>query len=235
MDDGIALLCSLFPASEDKQKRVLDLLANGARNYYQQPKAKCTTWSYYTPFPPISGQLVIGGLEIYTSKAGLADQVNDKEFFQSFHETVKQEGLYSKNEELLAYYFAAGFIARKDHAMPFGGGTLISQTRFICKDKAAVLHALEDFIRFVRDEEPFVLTYAAFERKKNPKELLLFVRYRDTDGLRRHSRAPEHTDIVTKLSGLLENDITKETTIWKEVEDSFVSTQVGGPKSSSKL
>lgn len=138
---------------------------------------------------------MIGGLEIYTSKAALSDQVNDQEFFQSYHETVKKEGLYSKDEELIACYLAAGFIARKDHALPFGG-TLISQTKFICKDKAAVLKLLEQFVPFVRDQEPFVLTYAAFERKKNPKELLLFVRYRDKAGMKSHSNAPEHVDIV---------------------------------------
>lgn len=173
----------------------MELLRTNARDYYRQPKAKCTTWSYYTPFPSSSSQLVIGGLEIYTSKAALSDQVNDKEFFQPYHETVKKEGLYSKDEELVAYYLAAGFIARNDHAVPFGG-TIISQTRFICKDKAAVLQLLEGFVQFVREKEPFVLTYAAFERKKNPKELLLFVRYRDVAGMKGHSRAPEHTEIV---------------------------------------
>lgn len=139
---------------------------------------------------------MIGGLEIYTSKTGISEQVNDKEFFQSYHDTVKKEGLYSKDEELVAYYLAAGFIARKDHALPFGGGTLISQTKFVCKDKAAVLEVLEGFIKFVREEEPFVLTYAAFERKKAPDELFLFVRYRDKEGMKRHVRATEHVEIV---------------------------------------
>lgn len=121
--------------------------------------------------------------------------MNDKEFFQAYHETVKNEGLYSKNEELVAHYLAAGFIARKDHALPFGG-TLISQTTFLCTNKAAVLKILEEFVSFVKDEEPFVLTYAAFERKKNPKELLLFVRYKDAAGMKSHSKAPQHVEVV---------------------------------------
>lgn len=34
---------------------------------------------------------------------------------------------------------------------------------------------------------------------------------------------------------LLENDFAKATNIWQEIEDSFVSTEVGGPANSAKL
>lgn len=138
---------------------------------------------------------MIGGLEIYTTKSAFSEQVNDRDFFQPYHETVKKEDLYSKNEDLVAYYFAAGFIARHEHALPFGGN-LISQTQFVCKDKAAVLEILQDLVSFVRDNEPFVLTYAAFERKKRPKELMLFVRYLDAAGFKSHMEAPEHVEVV---------------------------------------
>jgi hypothetical protein len=36
-----------------------------------------------------------------------------------------------------------------------------------------------------------------------------------------------------KLAKHLENDLAKSTTVWQEVEDSFVSTEVGGPACSS--
>lgn len=180
--------------TDNHSPQILELVRKNAREYYRQPRAKCKTWSYYTPFPPVSSQLVIGGLEIYTSKAALSDQVNDRDF-QAYHETVKRERLYSKDEDLVAYYFTAGFVARKDHAFPFGG-TLISLTRFICNDKAAVLELLKDFVPFVRNEEPFVLTYAVFERKKNPKELLVFVRYQDAAGMKSHSNASRHDEVV---------------------------------------
>lgn len=137
---------------------------------------------------------MIGGLEIYTTKSALSDQIGDADF-QAYHEKVKREGLYSKDEELVAFYPSAGFVAREVHALPFGG-TLISLSRFICKDKAAVLNLIKNFVPYVRDEEPFVLSYAAFERKKNPKELMLFVRYMDAAGMNIHSKAPEHEQVV---------------------------------------
>lgn len=88
---------------------------------------------------------------------------------------------------------------------------------------------------FVREKEPEVLTYAAFTRPKAPKEVMMFVRYKDSKALRAHSSAPEHDAVVEKLSQLIENDFDSATTLWKEIDDSFVSTQVGGPTSSSKL
>ena len=52
------------------------------------------------------------------------------------------------------------------------------------------------FLPFVREKEPFILTYAIFTRPKAPKEVLLFVRYEDADGMKSHSRAPEHVAVV---------------------------------------
>lgn len=47
----------------------------------------------------------------------------------------------------------------------------------------------------MKTDEPDVLTYAAFTRPKAPKEVVLFVRYKDTKALKAHSIAPEHQDV----------------------------------------
>lgn len=123
--------------------KVLELLKKGARDYYRQPSAKCTTWSYFVPSPPpkkADTPPVIGGLEIYTDKNALQKQVDDPIFFQAYHETAKKEALYAKDEELVAWYLTDGFMAREQHAKPFGGN-LISLTRFV-GDREAILKAL---------------------------------------------------------------------------------------------
>jgi len=231
MSDNIALFCTLRPESQAKQERCLDLLRHSAREYYRSPQAKCTTWSYFTPFPPPkSGSTkppIIGGLEIYTSKSALQSQINDPVYFQSYHDTVKRESLYSKPEELVGWYLTAGFIARGTNAEPFGG-VLISVTRMVCKNRADVLDFMKPFGQWVRTNEPGVLTYAIFTRPKAPKEILLFVRYEDAKALKGHSVAPEHKVVVEKLGEMLENDISKTTTLWQEVADSFVSNAIGG-------
>lgn len=80
-------------------------------------------------------------MEIYTEKSALQKQVDDPEFFQSYHKTVKNDGLYSKDEELVAWYFTVGFIAREQHALPFGGA-LISVTNLV-GDREAIVQALK--------------------------------------------------------------------------------------------
>ena len=156
-----------------------------------------------TPFPPPkdSTKLLISGLEIYTDKSALQNQVNDKEFFQSYHKIVKSESLYSRDEQLTAWYLhpSVGFVVRsgQQHAKPFNNGNLISQSLFVSKKKAEdVLKVIETFVPFVRDEEPGVLTYAAFTRPKAPKEVLLVVRYQDRKAMGQHSKCKEHVDVV---------------------------------------
>lgn len=87
----------------------------------------------------------------------------------------------------------------------------------------------------MREKEPFVLTYAVFTRPKAPKEIMLFVRYTDAKGMGSHSKAPEHVAVVKEIMKHAEGDISKSTSIWKEIEDSFVSTVEGGPTDSSRL
>jgi len=138
-------------------------------------------------------------------------------YFQSYHEAVKKEGLYEKPEELVAWYQAAGFVARDGGAKESGrGGPLISVTRMVAGDSEELFGLLRyvcclhpcltvccadnvggrPFAKWVTDNEPGVLTYALFARPKAPKELLLFVRYEDTKALKAHSNAPEHVDVV---------------------------------------
>ncbi|CAK4034731.1 Hypothetical predicted protein [Lecanosticta acicola] len=228
--NGIALLCTLHPASLEKQERVLSLLRKSAREYYRLPSATCTTWSYFTPLPKGLG---VAGLEIYTEVSALQKQVDDPVHFQKYHEIVKKEGLYSKDEELVAWYLTAGFVARVN-AGNNGGGNLVSLTKFIGK-KEGVLKALESFLPFVENKEPFVLTYAIFTRPKAPKEVLLFVRYKDSNAMKSHSKAPEHVAVVKEIMKHAENDIGKSTSVWQEVEDSFVSNQIGGHQTAPKL
>ncbi|EMC94848.1 hypothetical protein BAUCODRAFT_25951 [Baudoinia panamericana UAMH 10762] len=143
--EGVALLCMLYPESPAKQQRCLSLLRKEARDYYPQPKAKCTTWSYFIPMPArgksgASEKPLIGGLEIYTAKSALQAQLNEAGF-QGYHETVKREELYAKPEELVAWYHAAGFVARDGVAVS-GEGVLISVTRMVCKNRQQALDLL---------------------------------------------------------------------------------------------
>ncbi|KJX98524.1 hypothetical protein TI39_contig407g00002 [Zymoseptoria brevis] len=237
MSKEIALLCTLHPSSPEKQERILSLMRAGAREYYTKPSSLCTTWSYFLPFSPRKATAitapVIAGIEIYTDKSALEAQVKDQEFFQAYQKTVEKEGLYSKEEQLVAWYRTDGFVAREKHARPFGN-CLVSLTKFV-GNRERVLEVLRDFVTFVRDEEPDVLTYAIFTRPKAEKEVMLFVRYKDMKALRTHSKCPEHDEVVKKIVKCIENDMSTSTTVWQEIEDSFVSTEVGGPSSSAKL
>ena len=127
--------------------KCIDLLRKGAREYYRQPPANCTTWSYFTAFPPpkpgTSAKPTICGLEIYTEKTALQRQVDDPVHFQSYHKRVKEEGLYEKPEDLVAWYLTDGFVARDGRASRSEGGALISVTRMVARDR-------EEGLRFMR-------------------------------------------------------------------------------------
>lgn len=55
-------------------------------------------------------------------------------YFQRYHETVKQENLYAKLEELVAWYPAGGFLARDSSTYGTEDGTLVSVTRMTAKE-----------------------------------------------------------------------------------------------------
>merc|ERR1712070_709130 len=235
--DGIALLCTLHLASSEKADRCIDLLRTSAREYYRTPRAKCTAWSYFTPLQSkkpksINSHPIICGLEIYTTKAALQSQLDDPVYFQRYHEIVRQENLYAKPEELVAWYPAGGFLARGLSACGENDGVLVSVTRMTAKKSFDdLMGILRPFIDWVTETEPDVLTYAIFSRPKAPRKLLLIVRYKDRKALKGHLEAPEHTNVVEKLSKALESNITQSTTLWQEVPDSFVSDRTADGKS----
>ncbi|RMX92715.1 hypothetical protein D0868_13259 [Hortaea werneckii] len=205
ISDGIALFCTLHPASSEKAERCINLLRTSAREYYRTPRAKCTAWSYFIPLQPnransIANPPVICGLEIYTTKAALQSQVDDPVYFQRYHEIVKQEDLYAKPEELVAWYPAGGFQARDSSVDGEEDRVLVSVTRMTAKRSFDdLIGILRPFVDWVTKSEPDVLTYAIFGRPKAPRELLLVVRYKDRKALKGHLEAPEHTDVVEKL------------------------------------
>ena len=83
----------------------------------------------------------------------------------------------------------------------------------------------------------------------------MFVRYEDTKALKLHDKAPEHQEVVyvglpviqlqqcritdwwnsTKLGQMITNNIGQTTTLWKEVDDSFVSSAIGGDSSAHRV
>jgi len=178
----------------------VSLLRCSAREYYRLPEANCTAWSYFTPAqaPKANAEHPLVGMEIYTTKASLQAQLNDPKYFQAYHETVKREKLYSRPEDLEAWFFRSGFVARNSNRQEGGGRVLISVSRLVCTTKAggeAVLTALTDFADWVRASEPGVPTYAVFTRPKAPNEVLLWARYADSRALKSHDQAPEHQNI----------------------------------------
>jgi len=152
-----------------------------------------------TPARP-GKQPILTGLEIYTTKGALQAQVNDPKYFQSYHETVKREELYSKPEDLEAWYLKSGFVARSTSRQEGGGKTLVSVTRLVIAGKAGdeqtILTALTEFAGWVRASEPGVPTYAIFTRPKATNEVLLVVRYADGKALKSHDQAPEHQNVM---------------------------------------
>ena len=58
------------------------------------------------------------------------------------------------------------------------------------------LISIRQFALWVRKNEPGVLTYAGFTRPKAPKEIFLFVRYKEKNAMIGHNKAPEHQDAV---------------------------------------
>ncbi|KAK5676610.1 hypothetical protein LTS10_010911 [Elasticomyces elasticus] len=235
MAGSIALLCMLYPEPTSKQERVGSVTAGPMAQ-----SNKDSVWIFFkltresitvSRVPSPGKQPVIGGLEIYTSKAALQAQVNDTVYFQPYHETVKREGLYSKPEELVAWYQTAGFVARGKGSKE-GEGVLISTTRMECNDRQKVIDVLRGFVTWVEENEPGVLTYAIFTRPKAANEVLLFVRYADSKALKSHAEAPEHVEVVKALAAQQKSNTTQ---MWKEVQDSFVSNTEGGNGVQSKL
>lgn len=201
MDDHIALFITMHPASTPKQSTLLASLRHGARGFYLLPSTRCIAWSYFTPLPSASSAyngLIVGGMEIYTSKAALQDQLNDTTFFQPFEKLVADQQLCDKKETMVAWYLAAGFLARSQERAVSDGGVLMKVHQMTCAgsgEKEAVVKGLGEFAGWSRGSDSGVFTFAIFTRKKAAREVLVYVRYRDEAAMRRIEGRPEYQNI----------------------------------------
>lgn len=201
MDDHIALFITMHPATAPKQSTLLSSLRQGARGFYQLPSTRCIAWSYYTPLAPTTPEnddLTVAGLEIYTSKAALQDQLNDTTFFQPFEKLVRDQQLCDKKESMVAWYLAAGFLARSQARAIGGGSVVVRVHQMTCAgsgEKEAVVKGLGEFAGWSRGSDSGLLTFAVFTRKKAAREVLVYVRYRDEGAMRRIEERPEYQNI----------------------------------------
>jgi len=201
MDHHIALFVTMHPASVHKQSMLLTNLRQGARNYYRLPSSRCTAWSYLTPLAPDRlghDNLVIAGLEIYTHKIALQEQLNDTTFFQPFEKLVVDEQLYAREGTMFAWYLAAGFPARSQERVDGGAGVVVRVHQMTCAgngEKEAVVTGLGEFAGWSRGSDSGLLTFAVFTRKKSAREVLVYVRYRDAAAMRRVEERPEYQNI----------------------------------------
>lgn len=200
MDNHIALFVTMHPASKPAQSTLLTNLRHGARSYYRLPSSRCTAWSYLTPLhsrpKEEDAELLIAGLEIYTSKSALQDQLNDTTFFQPFEELVAEEKLCRKEGSMLAWYLAAGFLTRSSQRELKGGGgvVIVEVRRLSCVGRVErddVVRGLSEFAGWCRGSDAGALTFAMFTRKKDEREVLVYVRYSDEVSMGRLTERPE--------------------------------------------
>jgi len=135
----IALQCLLHPASAEAKDRVLTLL-NGSKAAFQAPEAQCTAWCYFTPakskaapsmmIPADEKETAVGGMEIYDDKAALSTML-ESPGFKEYHAKIKAEGLYSQDEDLVAWYPVAGFVSREDTSP---SAKIVMLAKFQCKE-----------------------------------------------------------------------------------------------------
>jgi hypothetical protein len=201
MDSHIALFVTMHPSSPLAQSTLLTNLRQGARGYYRLPSSRCSAWSYLTPLAPRETKddgLVIAGLEIYTNKSALRDQLNDTTFFQPFEKLVIDEKLYAKEASMVAWYLAAGFVSRSEAKEADGNGVGVKVHQMTCAgsgEKEAVVKGLAEFAGWSHGSDSGLLTFALFTRKKAEREVLVYVRYRDEGSRRRIEGRPEWLNI----------------------------------------
>jgi len=203
MGNHIALFVTMHPSSFSKQTTLLDHLRRGARDYYRRPSSHCVAWSYLTPHQSSdnhqnNNEPVIAGLEIYTSKSALQEQLDDETFFQPFERMVVEEKMYAREGTMEAWYLTTGFVTRCQGREEGGGKVVVNVRRLTCVggtsggEKDAVVKGLDEFADWSRGSDPGVLTFAVFTRKKAEREVLIYVRYRDKTAMRRVEERPEY-------------------------------------------
>lgn len=161
----VALICFIYPSSEEKQSIVTSHLQSASKEYYRHPSSLCTTWSYFTlstrkgglyqplstSFPPKSEnpKLLIGGVEIYTDKSALSTQMG-KPWFKEFARKAKDESWYQegKGEEMRVWEPAGGFVSRKGREEG-GKGTIMMLAVFECKDSGKAVESTAKNLKLV--------------------------------------------------------------------------------------
>lgn len=199
MDDHIALFVTMHPSSKSAQSTLLANLRRGARGYYRLPSSRCTAWSYLTPLharpKENNDELLIAGLEIYSSKSALKEQLNDTTFFQPFEKLVAEEKLCRKEGSMLAWYLAAGYVTSSSQGETRGGdGVFVDVRRLSCVgrgEREDLVKGLDEFSGWCRGSDVGVLTFAVFTRRKSEKEVLVYVRYSDELSMKRVRERPE--------------------------------------------
>jgi quinol monooxygenase YgiN len=198
MDNHIALFVVMHPSSFPKQTTLLDHLRQGARDYYRRPSSHCVAWSYLTPLQSDNNrnddsEPLIAGLEIYTSKSALQQQLEDTTFFQPFERMVVEEKMYAREGTMEAWYLTAGFVTRSQGREEGGGRVVVSVRKLTCVngEKEAVVKGLDEFADWSRGSDAGVLSFAVFTRKKAEREVLVYVRYWDEATVRRVEDRPE--------------------------------------------
>jgi quinol monooxygenase YgiN len=198
MDNHIALFVVMHPSSFPKQTTLLDHLRQGARDYYRRPSSHCVAWSYLTPLQSDNNrnddsEPLIAGLEIYTSKSALQQQLEDTTFFQPFERMVVEEKMYAREGTMEAWYLTAGFVTRSQGREEGGGRVVVSVRKLTCVngEKEAVVKGLDEFADWSRGSDAGVLSFAVFTRKKAEREVLVYVRYWDEATMHRVEDRPE--------------------------------------------
>jgi quinol monooxygenase YgiN len=194
MDNHIALFVMMYPSSPSKQATLLDHLRNGAREYYRRPSSHCAAWSYLMPHNfNNNNEPAIAGLEIYTTKSALQEQLEDTTFFQPFERMVVEEKMYAREGTMEAWYLTAGFVTRSQGREEGGGKVVVNVRKLTCVggEKEAVLKGLDEFAGWSRGSDAGVLSFAVFTRKQAKREVLVYVRYWDETTMRRVEDRPE--------------------------------------------
>jgi len=231
---AVALFNVLTPA-EGKKARVTSLLQS-TRPYFQSTPAQCTTWTYFAPStrskaPTPFGPDVLASLEIYTSLQALEVQ-KTAPALSSFESSVASEALYSKPEALTLWnpQYTAGFMARGDSAPPIAApGALVMSVVMTAKEggRDSIVAAFADFSKFVRDNEPDVLTYICMTSPERSDEMFIFERYNDLKALGQHGGSPQFKTFSRTIKPFLKGTVMAE---WTELAFGFVGNVVGGDK-----
>jgi quinol monooxygenase YgiN len=233
----IAVLCLLHPKDAASRTRIQSLI-HDLLPYFHNPTAQCKAWTTYSPslrknapslqVPAETKHLVLGTFELYTDQSALTTQLEDPRA-KACHQTIRDEGLYSKPEDLVAWKPRGGYFSRSD-ATHAGKGVVVMTATFTCKDAAAaerVIARLSTYAAWVKENETEVLTYAVLSRETAPLEVLMFERYANMGAIKAHGGSKEFKGMFRDIKGHLGGATTMNE--WEENEG-FVGNVVGGLK-----